>query len=50
VSDYDALLTAVTLTVTLGGAITAILAVRGHLTIALRRRPQPRKPAAPGES
>lgn len=44
--DFDALLI-------LNGAViavTAILAVRGHLTIALRRRPQPRKPAAPGES
>ena len=42
-SDFDALLIAVT-----SGALAAgFLAMRGHLTIALRRRPQPRKPAAP---
>jgi len=45
-SDFDALLIAVT-----SGALAAgFLAMRGHLSLQLRRRPEPRKPAAPGES
>jgi len=46
VSDFDALLILNGATL----AAAALLAWCGHLTIALRRRPQPRKPAAPGES
>jgi len=44
-SDYDALLTAITL----GGLTAAVLVVRGNLSIILRRRPQPRKTTS-GES
>jgi hypothetical protein len=46
VSDFDALLIAFAA----AGGVTAFLAARGHLTITLRRRPEPRRPAPTGDT
>lgn len=46
-SDFTELLTAVSSGAAAGIALAAVLIVRGHLTITLRRKPQPAKPKEP---
>ena len=46
-SDYTELLTAVSSFAAFGIALAAVLIWRGHMTVTLRRKPQPAKPKEP---